>query len=252
MYLLKEYMELQEYKKQQFKNNIELKRECESIRIERKLALEFATARTMQGLTQQQLAEKAGIRQSHLSRFESGKHIPSLEFVNKIAKALGKNLLWSNGDIDSVTGFQSRTLIMYGKAIILAQKLEKILSEIVYFDTKLKLRDFSEEVKVPYLSFGRIINEAKKEKIFKKKETIKQLEYLRDKRNWVTHECFNNLNLYEEKCSYIEKVVFERLRDIVDEFQKAENHFWHINKGLKNELDFQMAKYRVELEDGTN
>lgn len=40
-------------------------------------------------LTQEQLAKKAGIPQSHISRLESGKHAPSYVTIEKIAKALG-------------------------------------------------------------------------------------------------------------------------------------------------------------------
>lgn len=44
------------------------------------------------GLTQQQLSEIAGIRQSNLSRIECGKCLPSLETLVKIAAATGKQL----------------------------------------------------------------------------------------------------------------------------------------------------------------
>jgi DNA-binding XRE family transcriptional regulator len=41
------------------------------------------------GLTQQQLAERSGIPQSHISRLEAGKHSPSGLTLRKLAKALG-------------------------------------------------------------------------------------------------------------------------------------------------------------------
>jgi DNA-binding XRE family transcriptional regulator len=40
------------------------------------------------GLTQIELAEKAGLPQSHISRLESGKHSPSRVTLEKIAAAL--------------------------------------------------------------------------------------------------------------------------------------------------------------------
>jgi ribosome-binding protein aMBF1 (putative translation factor) len=40
------------------------------------------------GLTQEDLAAKAGIPQSHVSRLERGKHIPTFATVEKVAKAL--------------------------------------------------------------------------------------------------------------------------------------------------------------------
>jgi DNA-binding XRE family transcriptional regulator len=44
------------------------------------------------GLTQQQLAEKAGLGQSHISRLENGEHSPSHLTLEKIACALGKSV----------------------------------------------------------------------------------------------------------------------------------------------------------------
>jgi DNA-binding XRE family transcriptional regulator len=43
-------------------------------------------------LTQAELAEKAGLPQSHISRLESGKHSPSRATLEKIAGALGRPL----------------------------------------------------------------------------------------------------------------------------------------------------------------
>ena len=41
------------------------------------------------GLTQEELAEKSGLPQSHISRLENAKHSPSRVTLEKIAKALG-------------------------------------------------------------------------------------------------------------------------------------------------------------------
>lgn len=49
-------------------------------------------ARKEAKLTQEQLAEKSGLPQSHISRIESGKHSPSRITIEKIAKALGRNV----------------------------------------------------------------------------------------------------------------------------------------------------------------
>jgi DNA-binding XRE family transcriptional regulator len=46
--------------------------------------------RKLVGLTQEQLAEKSGLPQSHISRIETGKHSPSHATLEKIAKALNK------------------------------------------------------------------------------------------------------------------------------------------------------------------
>jgi len=43
-------------------------------------------------MTQADLAERADTKQSNISRFESGNYNPSVEFLQKIAGALGKRL----------------------------------------------------------------------------------------------------------------------------------------------------------------
>ena len=49
-------------------------------------------ARIEKNITQNQLAEMIGTKQSNISRLESGEYNPSLEFLNKVAQALGKSL----------------------------------------------------------------------------------------------------------------------------------------------------------------
>ena len=44
------------------------------------------------GLTQKQLAEKSGIRQSNISRIENGTATPTIKTLNAIAKGSGKKL----------------------------------------------------------------------------------------------------------------------------------------------------------------
>jgi len=52
-------------------------------------AFEVARLRMERGLTQRQLAELVGTRQSSISRLESGSRDPSLSFLRRIADALG-------------------------------------------------------------------------------------------------------------------------------------------------------------------
>ena len=44
------------------------------------------------GLTQSELGKRAGISQPNITRFESGNYNPSLEFLGKIAGAMGKKV----------------------------------------------------------------------------------------------------------------------------------------------------------------
>jgi DNA-binding XRE family transcriptional regulator len=46
-------------------------------------------ARRKAGLTQKELAQRSGLRQSHISRLERGRHSPSFVTLEKIAEALG-------------------------------------------------------------------------------------------------------------------------------------------------------------------
>jgi DNA-binding XRE family transcriptional regulator len=59
---------------------------------EYKIIEEIIMARREKNLTQKGLAELVGTRQSNISRLESGNYNPTLEFLNKIAKAVGKEL----------------------------------------------------------------------------------------------------------------------------------------------------------------
>lgn len=53
---------------------------------------EIIRLRLEQGLSQKALAERIGTKQSAISRLESGDYNPSVEFLGKVAHALGKEL----------------------------------------------------------------------------------------------------------------------------------------------------------------
>ena len=50
------------------------------------------SARKAQNGTQEVLAERVGTRKSNISRFESGRYNPSLDFLIKVADSLGKQI----------------------------------------------------------------------------------------------------------------------------------------------------------------
>ena len=52
----------------------------------------FKQNRKLSGMTQTELGRKAGISQPNITRFESGSYNPSLDFMVKIAAAMGKRL----------------------------------------------------------------------------------------------------------------------------------------------------------------
>ncbi len=49
-------------------------------------------ARKSLNVTQEDLAERVGTKKSNISRFESGRYNPSLDFLIRIADSLGKQL----------------------------------------------------------------------------------------------------------------------------------------------------------------
>lgn len=81
-----------EYLRVQLEDN-GLRREFEQLKPERDIIIEMIKSRNSQGLTQQQLAKKAGIRQSNLSRIETGAVSPTIETLQKIAYGLGKEIV---------------------------------------------------------------------------------------------------------------------------------------------------------------
>ena len=47
---------------------------------------------TSSGITQQVLAERVGTKKSNISRLESGRYNPSLDFLVKVAQGLGREI----------------------------------------------------------------------------------------------------------------------------------------------------------------
>ncbi len=68
------------------------KKAYKDLDLEFSLIAALIDARLRKGLTQKQLAEKAGTRQSSIARFESGTYNPTLAFVQKLANALNTKI----------------------------------------------------------------------------------------------------------------------------------------------------------------
>lgn len=62
----------------------------ESMRI--KLAVKIRKMRVARKMTQEEVAEKASMPQSVIARLESGEHSVSLDTLNRVAHALGKEV----------------------------------------------------------------------------------------------------------------------------------------------------------------
>lgn len=53
---------------------------------------QYVRCRKIQGMTQAELARRAGVPRSNITRFESGSYNPSLELLVRIAAAMGMTL----------------------------------------------------------------------------------------------------------------------------------------------------------------
>ena len=66
--------------------------------LKQSIARQLREVRKAEGMTQQHLAELVGTKKSNISRFESGKYNPSVEFLMKLADGLGKEIQIVVGD----------------------------------------------------------------------------------------------------------------------------------------------------------
>ena len=70
----------------------EVREEYEALAPQYEIIRAIIKARTEQNMTQKELAQRTGLRQSNISRLESGNYNPSIEFLAKVAKGLGMTL----------------------------------------------------------------------------------------------------------------------------------------------------------------
>ena len=78
--------------KKNIEQNPEVVKELELNQAEYEIKRALILTRKEQNLTQKQLAEMVGTKQSNIARLESGSYNPTIEFLQKIANALGKNI----------------------------------------------------------------------------------------------------------------------------------------------------------------
>jgi predicted transcriptional regulator len=83
--------DLNKYLEEQLKSP-EFAAEWERQRPERECVKAIIAARTEQNLTQEELARKTGMRQSNISRIESGNCSPTVATLQQIADGIGKTL----------------------------------------------------------------------------------------------------------------------------------------------------------------
>jgi predicted transcriptional regulator len=84
-------MKFKDHLKEQLKNP-EFRREYETLEPEYEIIRQIIHARSELNMTQKELAELSGIKQSNISRLERGTYNPSLNSLKKIATGLDKEL----------------------------------------------------------------------------------------------------------------------------------------------------------------
>lgn len=72
--------------------DVELRQAWEKEETRRRIVSALIGARIRKRLTQGQLAKKAGIKQPSLARVESGRVMPSLSMLERLAKAMNSQL----------------------------------------------------------------------------------------------------------------------------------------------------------------
>lgn len=73
-------------------NNPEFREEYEKMQPEFDVTKTLIESRIEQNMTQKELAERTGIRQSNISRIENGVSSPNISTLQKLAEGLGMSL----------------------------------------------------------------------------------------------------------------------------------------------------------------
>ena len=84
-------MKFKDHLKEQLKDP-DFRSEYEALEPEYEIIRQIILARNESNMTQKELAERSGIKQSNISRLERGTYNPSLSSLKKIAKGLDKEL----------------------------------------------------------------------------------------------------------------------------------------------------------------
>lgn len=78
--------------KEELMKDKEFEAEYEKLKPRYEIISQIIEARKEQNITQEELALRVGTQKSNISRLESGSYNPSLDFLVKIAKSLGKDI----------------------------------------------------------------------------------------------------------------------------------------------------------------
>jgi predicted transcriptional regulator len=85
-----------ELKKERLENNEELKKEYELVKVRTLIIKELYNYRKQNSLTQKDFAERIGVKQQAISRFEKGEIDPRFSFIAKIIQEMSKQIKIDN------------------------------------------------------------------------------------------------------------------------------------------------------------
>ena len=85
-------MNYNEFKAKIFTECPEVKEEYDALGPQYEIIRAEIKSRKAAGMTQKELAARMGTAQANISRFESGNYNPTLAFLQKMARSLGKTL----------------------------------------------------------------------------------------------------------------------------------------------------------------
>ena len=86
-----------------------------------------ATLRKLKGMTQEQLAQVAGLQRTHVNRIEAGKYAVTLEVIQAIAEALGMTVDIIDPALQDLAPLRTLTEPMIGS---LGTALNKKVTEV--------------------------------------------------------------------------------------------------------------------------
>lgn len=78
--------------KEELMKDSNFKTEYDNLKPRYELISDIIRIRNENNITQEELAKRIGTQKSNISRLESGNYNPSLDFIYKVAKGLGKEV----------------------------------------------------------------------------------------------------------------------------------------------------------------
>lgn len=79
--------------KERLMKDKEFENEYEKLKLRYEIISQIINVRKELNITQEELALRVGTQKSNISRLESGTYNPSIDFLAKVAKGLGKDII---------------------------------------------------------------------------------------------------------------------------------------------------------------